>query len=365
MNTDEKFMNRCIELALKGAGNVSPNPMVGSVIVKNGKIVAKGYHKKYGTNHAERNAINSALKKGISLKGAELYVNLEPCAHYGKTPPCADYVALQKFKRVIIGVKDSNPLVKNKGIKKLRQSGIEVITGVLEDECREVNKFYFKLIETGLPYVTIKTAQTLDGKIANDKFRSKWISSPESRKLVHQMRAVYDAVLVGSNTVKYDDPELNVRDSRGRDPFRVVIDPKLELSLNRKIFAKLPKVKGKVVENKTIVFTSKSSPEAKIKELTSRGVVVLTGNLINGLISAKEVLKKLASLGISSVMVEGGAMTYKEFTKNKLVDEFMIFIAPKVMGKGITAFNEGIDFSGYKNKSYYKVSTDILLNISN
>ncbi len=357
MTTDEKYMERCIELASKGAGNVSPNPMVGSVIVKNGKIVAEGYHKKYGTNHGERNAINSALKKGINLKGTELYVNLEPCAHIGKTPPCADYVAQHKFSRVIIGIKDPNPLVAGKGIKKIKQAGIKVKVGLLEDECREVNKFFFKLLETGLPYVTIKTAQTLDGKIANEKYQSKWISSPDSRILVHKMRAVYDAVLVGSNTVKYDNPELSVRDAKGRNPYRIVIDPKLELSLNKKIFSS--KLSGK-----TIVFTSKNASKPKINLLTKRGILILTCKAIKGIISAKEVLKKLASLGISSVMVEGGTLTYNEFIKNKLVDEFMIFIAPKVMGKGIQAFSNEINFSSYKNINYYKISSDILINIS-
>jgi diaminohydroxyphosphoribosylaminopyrimidine deaminase / 5-amino-6-(5-phosphoribosylamino)uracil reductase len=363
MTTNEKYMDRCIELALKGAGNVSPNPMVGCVIVKNGKIVAEGYHKKYGEYHAERNAINSALKKGINLKRAELYVNLEPCAHQGKTPPCADYIIQHKFKRVIIGIKDPYHLVAGKGIRKLKQAGIEVKTGVLEDKCREVNKFFFKFVETGLPYVTIKTAQTLDGKIANTKFHSKWISSPESRRLVHKMRAVYDAVLVGRNTVKYDDPELTVRDVKGRDPFRIAIDPLLDLSLHRKMFSAV-KQKGNTIDNKTIIFTSNKASKAKINLLTKRGILVVTCAENKNIINVKEVLKKIASLGIASVMVEGGALTYNEFIKNKLVDEFMIFIAPKIMGNGINAFKDEINFSAYKNISYYKVSTDILLNIS-
>jgi diaminohydroxyphosphoribosylaminopyrimidine deaminase / 5-amino-6-(5-phosphoribosylamino)uracil reductase len=357
MTTDEQYIERCIELALKGAGNVSPNPMVGSVIVKNGKVVAEGYHKKYGESHAERNAINTAIRKGINLKGAELYVNLEPCAHEGKTPPCADLIAEHKFSRVVIGIKDPYHLVAGRGIKKLKQAGIKVKVGVLENECRELNKFFLKLVETGLPYVTIKTAQTMDGKIANEKHQSKWISSPESRRLVHKMRAVYDAVLVGSNTVKYDNPELTVRDAKGRNPYRIVIDPELELSLNKKIFS--TKLKGR-----TIVFTSKNANKAKINTLTKRGILVLTCRTDKGIISVKEVLKKTASLGISSVMVEGGALTYNEFIKNKLVDEFMIFIAPKVMSKGIQAFNNEINFASYKSINYYKVSNDILVNIS-
>jgi diaminohydroxyphosphoribosylaminopyrimidine deaminase/5-amino-6-(5-phosphoribosylamino)uracil reductase len=206
MTFDEKIMQRCIELALKGAGYVSPNPLVGCIIVKNGKIVSEGYHKKFGEYHAERNAINSALRKGINLKGTSLYVNLEPCAHYGKTPPCAELIAEHKISKVIIGVKDPYHLVAGKGIRKLKQNGIEVKTGVLENECRNINKFFFKYVQSGLPYITIKTAMTIDGKIADKNYRSKWISSLKSRKLVHALRTSYDAVLVGRNVVEHDNP---------------------------------------------------------------------------------------------------------------------------------------------------------------
>lgn len=355
MTTDEKFMQQCIELALKGAGNVSPNPMVGCVIVKNGKIIAEGYHKKYGEYHAERNAINSALRKGINLKGAELYVNLEPCAHTGKTPPCADYIVQHKFKRVVIGVKDPFHQVAGKGIRKLKQAGIKVKTGVLSNECRDLNKFFFKHVETGLPYITIKTAQTLDGKIANHKYQSKWISSEGSRRLVHKMRSVYDAVLIGMNTVKYDDPALTVRDVKGRDPFRMVIDPYLELSLSKKLY--------KNAYDKVIVFTSKDADKKRAEQLNKRGVIVITCKTKNGMLDIYEAMWKTAALGISSIMVEGGGITYNEFIKYKLVDEFVIFVAPRVMGKGIPAFTNEFDLSSYKDVSFYKSDKDILINI--
>lgn len=355
MTTDETFMQRCIELALKGAGNVSPNPLVGCVIVKNGKVVAEGYHKKYGEHHAERNAINSALRKGISLKGCDLYVNLEPCAHTGKTPPCADYIVEHKFKRVIIGVKDPYYKVAGKGIKKLRKAGISVTIGVLKQECIDLNKFFLKYVQSGLPYVTIKTAQTLDGKIANHKYHSKWISSPESRKFVHKMRSIYDAVLVGTNTVKYDNPELTVRAVKGRDPFRLVIDPMLELNTSRKIF-----LKG---GDKTIVFTSKNANKRKYTHLIKKEIIVVTCNSRKGMIDVNEVLWKSAALGITSIIVEGGALTYNEFIKNNLVDEYMIFIAPKVMGKGIDAFRDGFDFGKNSSITYLRSDTDILINI--
>lgn len=355
MTTDEKYMERCIELALKGSGKVSPNPLVGCVIVKNGKIIAEGWHKRYGGNHAERNAINSALRKGINLKGAELYVNLEPCSHYGLTPPCADLVAKYKFKRVIIGIKDPYYKVAGKGIKILQKAGINIKVGVLQKECREVNKFFFKYVKTALPYITIKTAQSLDGKIANDKFESKWISSYESRKLVHKMRAVYDAVLVGMNTVKYDNPELTVRLTRGRNPVRIVIDPFLQTDLKSNVY------NTKTAD--TIVITSHLVSTSKKAKFEKHGVIVMPCNSKNGIVDIKEAVIKLGALGLTSIMIEGGAKTYHELIKQNFVDEYMIFIAPKIMGKGISAFNEKFALLEKGGIEYYKVSTDVLINI--
>jgi diaminohydroxyphosphoribosylaminopyrimidine deaminase/5-amino-6-(5-phosphoribosylamino)uracil reductase len=356
MNNDEKYMQRCFELALKGTGYASPNPLVGSVIVKNGKIVAEGYHKKYGTNHGERAAIVSALKKGINLKGAELYVNLEPCAHFGKTPPCAELIVEHKFSKVVIGVKDPYHKVAGKGIKILKKAGIKVITGVLENEAIALNKFFFKYVKTGLPYIMLKAAQTLDGKIADDKYRSKWISSEESRRTVHKLRSIYDAVLVGANTVKHDDPQLNVRSVKGRDPYRIIIDKDLSLGLNYKVFKNNK-------DKKTIVLTSANTSYLKIKKYVTGSVNVIPCRTKNGIIDLKDGMKKLAKFGIASIMVEGGAATYDSFLKQKTVDEVIIFIAPKVMGKGITAFNDKNAFKIFKDHSYYQSGCDILVNL--
>lgn len=355
MTKDELYMTRCFELALKGAGQVSPNPLVGCVIVKNGKIVAEGYHKKYGEYHAERNAINSATKKGIKLKGAELYVNLEPCAHFGKTPPCSDLIIEHKFSKVVVGVKDPYYEVAGKGIARMKKAGIKVITSVLEAEAKELNKFFFKYVTTGLPYITIKAAQTIDGKIADDKYRSKWISSAESRRTVHKLRSVYDAVLVGANTVKYDDPKLNVRDVKGRDPYRIIIDKDLALKLNYNVF--------RYPDGKTIVITSLNADIRKTRSLQKKQVIVLPSKMKNGKIDLVDALKKLASLNIASIMIEGGAFVYNEFLKSGLVDEMLVFIAPDVMGSGITAFSDKKSFKDFSSVNYYTSGRDMLANL--
>jgi len=356
MTRDEKIMRWCIELALKGAGYVSPNPLVGCVIVKNGKIISEGYHQKFGGYHAERNAINSALNRNINLKGSSLYVNLEPCAHYGKTPPCADFIIANKISKVIIGTKDPYQLVSGNGIRKLKRAGINVKTGILENECRSLNKFFFKYVTTGLPYVILKTAMTIDGKIADKKYRSKWISSVESRRIVHGLRTSYDAVLVGKNTVKHDNPLLTARLVKGRNPFRIVIDSKLSLSLRKNIFSD-------GFANRTIVLISKNADKGKIKVLEKRNVKIIFCKSQGKIIDIRDALKSIAKRGITSIMVEGGAKTYSEFMEHNLTDEYMIFISPKVMGNGIDAFNQRLDMRKYKNINYFKTGQDILINI--
>ena len=355
MDTNENYINRCFELALKGAGAASPNPLVGCVIVKNGKVAAEGYHKKYGEAHAERNAINAALKKGISLKGAELYVNLEPCAHFGKTPPCCDLIIEHKFSKVVIAMKDPYHEVMGRSVKKMRKAGIEVVTGVLEQEAIELNKFFVKFVTTGLPYITIKAAQTIDGKIADDKYRSKWISSTESRRTVHKLRAVYDAVLVGANTVRYDNPKLNVRDVRGRDPYRIILDKDLLLKPAYNVF--------KYKDSRTIVVTSIDAGIKKVRALQKKSVVVLPCKIKDGKFELKDVLNKLAAINIASIMIEGGAYVYNEFLEANLVDELLIFIAPDVMGSGITAFANKQAFKQFTRINYYSSGRDILVNL--
>jgi diaminohydroxyphosphoribosylaminopyrimidine deaminase / 5-amino-6-(5-phosphoribosylamino)uracil reductase len=353
------FILRCLEFASKGSGHVSPNPLVGCVIVKNGKIIAEGYHKQFGEAHAEINAINSAKNKGVSLRGAVMYINLEPCVHHGKTPPCTDEIIKNRISEIIIGTKDPNKLVSGKGITKLKKNGIKVTVGIMEDECLRMNKFFFKYIKTGLPFVTLKAAQTLDGKIADINGKSKWISSLESRKLVHELRSSYDAVLVGKNTAELDDPELTVRHVKGRNPYRLVIDNDLAPNLNNKLFSDK-------FTDKTIIITSRKPDEFLTHILEQRKIRIITAKAKDGIIDLKDALKKVAKSGISSVLVEGGAFTFTEFLKQKFVDEMLIFTSPKIMGKGISVFKSDFqfDFTKAKNISADISGKDFLLKIS-
>lgn len=345
-------MLRCINLAKQGEGFVSPNPYVGCIIVKEGKIVSEGYHKKIGSAHAEINAVQNALAKGIDLRGASLYCNLEPCFHYGKTPPCVNKIIEHEFAEVIIGMKDPNPLVAGKSIKKLKKSGIRCRVGILEKECRILNKFFIKYITTGLPYVTLKAAQTMDGRIARVNYDSKWISGFESRRLVHKMRTEYDAVLVGKRTVMYDDPELSVRHVRGRNPYRIVIDNGLTLKSSFKLFTD-------ELKDKTIILTGKIKDEKKAAALESRAIKIIECKTREGIVNLKEALKKLGNTGIASIMVEGGSETYHNFLKQKLVDEVNIFMSPIVFGDGIRIFKNDFDFSA-NMRSVEKTGSDVL-----
>lgn len=337
-------MARCIELAKKGAGYVSPNPLVGCVIVKNGKIIAEGYHKKFGTPHAEVNAIDDGLTRKINLKGSSLYVNLEPCSHTGKTPPCTDKIIENKIAEVIIGIQDPNRLVSGKGIKRLGKAKIKVRTGILENQCRELNKFYFKHITTGTPYVTLKAAQTMDGKIADALGNSKWISSESSRKLVHKLRSEYDAVLIGRKTVENDNPQLTVRHIKGRNPYRIVIDKKLTPNLNSNLFSD-------TFSDRTIIVTSSIPDEFLEKLFEQRNIRVINAKLKDDKINLQDALKNLGKTGIASIMVEGGAYTFTEFIKQNAADELIFFISPRVMGKGIGTFTFEEQFSLMKFKS--------------
>jgi len=352
MTGDEYMMLRCINLAKQAVGHVSPNPFVGCVIVKNGKIISEGYHKKFGSAHAEANALETAITKGIDLEGAWLYCNLEPCYHQGKTPPCVDKIIDHKFSKVIIGMKDPNPLVSGKSIRKLKKNGINVSVNVLEGECRKLNKFFIKHITTGLPYITIKAAQTMDGKIAHENYDSKWITSYESRMLVHKMRNKYDAVLVGRKTVLYDDPQLTVRHVRGRNPYRIIIDTRLSLKTTFKLFTDSK-------AEKTIILTGKIKNKKKAVELESRSVKIFECKTKRGIIDLKDALKKMGAIGIASIMVEGGSETYSHFFKQKLVDEVKIFLSPKVFGDGIRLFKNDFDFSA-NMRSVQKIGSDVL-----
>lgn len=329
MTNDEQLMSECISLSLKGKGAVSPNPLVGCVIVKNGIIIGKGYHKKFGEAHAEVNAVNDAKRKGFDLKGADVYVNLEPCSHTGNTSPCADLLVNEKVRRVVIGIKDPYEKVNGRGIKKLKDAGIETLTGVLEKECRDLNKFFFKFVTKKLPYVSLKIAQSIDGKIALNDYKSKWITGEASRKYVHKLRSEYDVVLIGKNTAKYDNPSLSVRDVRGRTPYRIVIDSDSSLPENLKLFTDNDK-------DKTYVLTGIS--KKSITGIYSKNIIRVKEK--DQKLVIKDMLKKLYHMNISSVLVEGGANLYSQFAKTGMFDDIFLFIAPKIIGRGISSFND-------------------------
>jgi len=342
-------MKLSLELARRGRGCVSPNPMVGAVIVKNGMIIGKGYHQRFGGNHAEINAIK---KDGNKVKGSTLYVTLEPCCHEGKTPPCVNAIIQNKIARVVIGAVDSNPLVSYKGIDLLTNCGIEVKTGVLEKECRQLNEVFFHYMETGMPFITIKYAQTIDGRIATSTGDSQWISSPASLKLAHRLRAEHDAVLVGLGTVAKDNPELTVRHVRGRNPLRVIVDTDLNIS-----------PKAKVLQNTslapTLIATTKTSADSRFKKLVDSGIDVVTvGAGKNGNVSLKKLFGILAKRNISSVLIEGGSQIITSVMKDNLACRLVTVIAPKIIGKGIEAVGDLhiTDLQKAKILSFQKVS---------
>ena len=315
--TSEDFMTRAFELAIKGIGKVSPNPMVGCVITHQGKIVGKGWHKKYGEPHAEVNAIDSLRDKSI-LPQCEVYVSLEPCAHFGKTPPCADLLIKHQVKKVIISVTDPNPLVGGKGIARLKDAGIEVETGIMEAEGFAINKRFFKGIQQKQPYVILKWAETADRFIARKNYDSKWISSPYSRKLVHKWRTEEDAILVGSKTAEYDNPQLTAREWKGKNPVRIVIDRNLKLKPDLHLF-------DGVVP--TICYNLHKNSDAK--NLTF--VALEKDNFI------EKMLDDLFQRGIQSIIIEGGATILNEFVKKQLWDEIRLFKAGKEFGEGVAA----------------------------
>ncbi|MBI1807279.1 MAG: bifunctional diaminohydroxyphosphoribosylaminopyrimidine deaminase/5-amino-6-(5-phosphoribosylamino)uracil reductase RibD [Ignavibacteria bacterium] len=328
---DAVFMMECLTLAEKGRGNVSPNPLVGAILTQRKKIIGRGYHNRFGGPHAEVSALRSST---VSTRGATLYVNLEPCNIYGKTPPCTDLIISSGISRVVVGMKDPNPLVAGKGIRQLRRSGISVDVGVLSKECEKLNEAFTKYIVTGSPFVTLKVAQTLDGKIANVRGNSHWITNPASRTLVHRLRATSDAVLVGAGTVAQDNPLLTVRDVRGRNPVRVILDGQLSIDPHAKVAAPS--------HVRTIVITSTHGAkkhQKKMKTLKKNGaeIVVLPGQ-VNGSLPLKKVLKLLGSRGIASLLVEGGARTFSAFLDARLVDKVIVFIAPKILGEGLSPF---------------------------
>ena len=314
-------MELAIELAKKGEGKVNPNPMVGAVIVKNGIVIGEGYHEKYGEEHAEVNAFKNL--KEVS-EGATIYVTLEPCSHYGKTPPCVDKIIESKIKRVVIGMVDPNPLVAGKGINKLKMAGIEVKVGVLEDKCKRLNEIFIKYILTKKPYVVLKTAMSLDGKIATKNGESKWITSKKSRLQVHNLRNKFSAIMVGVNTVIKDNPELTCRIQNGNDPIRIIVDSKLRIPIDSKILQN--------EDNKTIVATTKRANINSMEELLKKNIKMLIIEEKNGQVDLSKLIKKLGELNIDSILLEGGSILNYSALEERIVDKAMIYISPKIIG---------------------------------
>ncbi|MFA3782726.1 bifunctional diaminohydroxyphosphoribosylaminopyrimidine deaminase/5-amino-6-(5-phosphoribosylamino)uracil reductase RibD [Melioribacteraceae bacterium 4301-Me] len=328
-NNNEYYIKKCFELAKKGEGYVSPNPLVGAVIVKNGKIISEGWHEKYGFLHAEASAIYNAKE---DLTGSTLYCNLEPCCHTNKkTPPCVPLIIKSGIKRVVISNIDPNPEVNGKGIEQLRATGIEVEVGVSEEEGKFLNKFFFKFIKEKIPYVTLKVAQSTDGKITEEIGKRTQITGQQSQIFVHEQRSKYDAVFVGAGTVNIDNPSLDVRFTKGRNPLRIIIDGKLNANINSRIFEK--------EKERTWVITSLLNSSDKKDNFKKLGIKLLElPSDKNGVIDLKTVLKKLGEEEITSLFVEGGAQVFNQFYEENLFDEIIILKAPSIFPKGLNAF---------------------------
>ena len=321
---DIEYMRRAMELAERGVGFTNPNPMVGAVIVKGGKVIGEGWHERCGEWHAERNAFKNCT---VPAEGATMYVTLEPCCHYGKTPPCTEAIIEHGIARVVVGMEDPNPLVAGKGIALLREAGIEVVCGGEEEALREQNRVFLKYISTKLPWVAMKTAMTLDGKIATRTGDSKGITGAEARAYVHELRHRFMAIVVGIGTAVADDPLLNCRiEGRGvRQPIRVVVDSNARLSLD----SQLVKTAG---EYRTIVAHTRFAPEESVKALREAGVEMLLCKEKEGLVDVRNLLELLGQSGIDSILLEGGGSLNYTFLAEGLADELYAFIAPKIVG---------------------------------
>jgi diaminohydroxyphosphoribosylaminopyrimidine deaminase/5-amino-6-(5-phosphoribosylamino)uracil reductase len=347
----EYFMRRAIELAVKSKGKTSPNPMVGAVVVKNGRVIAEGYHEQAGLAHAEIMALDKAAAKA---KGATLYVTLEPCAHYGRTPPCTDMIIRSGIKEVIIGMQDPNPLNNGKGIEILRQNHIKVEAGFCEDQLRQINESFIKYITKRMPFVTVKVAQSLDGKIATRTGDSKWITSDKSRGYAHRIRSQFDAIMVGVNTVRKDDPRLDSWFSK-KHPIKIIVDSQLSISQDANLFS------GK---SQVIVVTLNVRPgqETENRKLLGAKAKILEVKEKDGQINLNDMMKKLARMDITSILVEGGGTLVGSLFDDGLVDKVMFFVSPKivggkeavssVMGRGIERMDKAIKLKQTKLRRF-------------
>ncbi len=352
----EKYMEMAIDLAKKGEGKVSPNPMVGAVIVKNGKIIGEGYHEYYGGLHAERNAIANCSELPV---GSDMYVTLEPCCHYGKTPPCTEAIIASGIKRVFIGTLDPNSIVFGKGVKILEEAGIEVSIGINEDMCKKINEIFFHFIKDKTPYVVLKYAMTMDGKIADINGDSKWITSSKAREKVHFDRNKYRSIMVGVNTVIADDPMLTCRLAGGINPTRIICDTNLRTPLDSKIVSSAKDVP-------TIIATSCDDND-KIKKYEANYVEILKLSKKDGYIDLCELMQILGERGIDSTLLEGGSKINFSALEKGVVNKIQAYIAPKVFGgENARAPVAGAGFKinesiFLKNQNVIKIGEDILI----
>ncbi len=333
--SDEFYMNEALQLAKKGESWTSPNPMVGAVIVKNGKIIGRGHHHKVGEAHAEVDAIKNAKGEVFS---ATMYVTLEPCNHFGKTPPCTEALIKAGLKKIVCATRDTHPKAAG-GIAKLQKAGIEVVCGVLEKEARELNRHFFTFHEKGRPFVSLKFAASLDGKMATRTLDSKWITNEAAREYARRLRVEHQAVLVGIQTVLADNPNLGARDKNLKDPIRIIVDSRLQIPLTADVLR----------DSNAIVLTSRGSSKKKIEVLKKKGIEVI--EFASGNFSPKKIIEELHKRNIISVFVEGGGETIGRFLDEKLADQVFCFYAPILVGgrdaitlggKGVSTIKEAL-----------------------
>lgn len=353
--TAEKFMREALRIARNAEGRTSPNPMVGAVIVKDGRIIAEGWHRKAGTPHAEIHALNMA---GDLAKNSEMYVTLEPCSHFGRTPPCANKIVEAGIKKVFVAMKDPNPLVAGRGIEILKSAGIEVEVGILEEEARRLNEVFLKYITKKMPFVTAKFACSLDGKIATVTGESQWISCEESRNFVHKLRDVNDGIMIGVGTVLADNPSLTARIAGGKNPVRIVADSLARTPLDSKILND--------GQAKTIIAVSSNAPAKKISALKNIGAEIIIAG--ESQVDLKILMQELASREISSVLLEGGGTLNFSMFRAGLIDKVFAFVAPKIIGgkNSLTpveggGFEKLSDAVQLENLSAEKIGNDILI----
>ncbi len=358
----EIFMRRALELALKGQGRTSPNPMVGAVVVKKGRVVGEGYHRKSGLPHAE---IEALRKAGDKARGADLYVNLEPCCHFGKTPPCTEAILSAGVRRVIAGMRDPNHLVSGKGFRQLKKNGVQVVTGVLRKECERLNEIFIKFVQTGHPFVVLKTAISLDGKIATRSGESQWITGAKAREKVHHIRNEVDAIVAGAGTIVKDDPFLTTRLKKKsaivKHPVRVILDNEFLVPLKSNVF--------KNADTQRVFYvTGKGLPASRRKELTRRGIDILVLKENKGKVDLKCLMQALGDQDITSVLIEGGGEVNASALDAGIVDKLMVFIAPVLIGgkdapgplggKGIRRLADAFKI---KNMTVNPIGNDLLL----